>query len=129
MVIGVLTFMSGGCIACSSEESASNPARPQNGGEILKSSPPETVRGERPLITALELPLGSRTTISALTGTIHVTRKGKDVKGLEVGSEIQPGDLLQVTANSSVLLKDDAGHETTLTDRTGEWYKFVDGSP
>ena len=121
-----LLWIASGWIGLFSDSMAGDAAAHDRGDETIKAGPTTTVPLEHPVIRALELTLTSRTRISAVTGTIYLTRRGKSLKNPVIGSEIRPGDLLQLTDKSSVSLRNAAGHTITLTDRSGQWYKFVE---
>jgi hypothetical protein len=78
---------------------------------------------EQPVIRASELTLKGVTTVAAVTGVVHITRKDAILNPV-VGDPIQSGDLLQITTDSSITLSA-SGALITLTNRDGEWFKFT----
>jgi len=87
------------------------------------SQPPANQAVEEPVIRASELKLKEPTTIAAVSGVVRLTRNG-DTLNPAVGAAIEVGDLVQIEANSSLTLRSARGM-VTLTNKEGEWFKFV----
>ena len=98
-------------------------------GACAREPPPRDVshavivRTQEPVIRAWEVPLKDVTTVASVKGVVNITRKGH-ILHPAVGDSIEAGDLVQVTPSSSLTLRSARG-EVTLTNRYGEWFKFV----
>lgn len=93
--------------------------------------PGETVQLGHPVIRALVLPVREGTTVEPVSGTVYITRHGREAIDLKAKETLQHDDLLHLQADSSARMRSPSGTELVLTAQHGEWFRFVieDKSP
>ena len=104
--------------AVRSNEAVESELRPEAGSS-------ETVQFGHPVIRALVLPVQEGTTVEPVSGTVYITRHGREALNLKAKETLQHDDLLQLQGDSSARMRSPSGNELVLTAQHGEWFRFV----
>lgn len=76
-----------------------------------------------PVVHATEVRLKARTTVTAIKGSVRITRNGEILRPM-LGTLIKEGDLVQIGPDSALTLKSKIAVVTLSADQ-GDWFKFV----
>lgn len=124
----MILYMLSAAVASCATEAPRSVARPNEAVESeprQQAGPSETVRLGHPVIRALVLPVQEGTTVEPVSGTVYITRHGREAIDLKAKETLQHDDLLQLQRDSSARMRSPSGAELVLTAQHGEWFRFV----